>query len=398
MQNNTNILEHEEPQSERPKRFRFLRKRTWWRFLLALPFLGACVGVLALVALYRWPTVNVPVYYFTVRPAFVWFCGLALFLLLGLPALRLRWFLCGCLLWLVGLGLTDDLVQTVKLTPTGKRQRFEAARMGFRSWVAEGGQADTSVNVPLRIVSWNMNDGRKGPAEAVDELASLDPDIVLIQEYSWAKDNWVRDAIKECEPFKAYHLYPFSKDAVLSRFPLERLSTEGFSKWRGGAVLVSITPRLKCVVFSIHLDTTFLRHQIIAGPAGMVKDIRERRHDLDRIREILDRHAAEGPLILGGDFNVPLHYADLRSITKGMKDCFAENGYGRGYTAPANHRKIPLPVVRVDGIFVPHDADVVYSAAVPTKFSDHYPVIAEVFLPVKPMPSVSDKRDAGEPK
>ena len=85
------------------------------RRLSALSFICACLGVAVLVTLYRWPKVSVPVYYFTVRPAFAWFGLVAPFLLVGVLGVRLRWFLCGCALWAIGFVATEEVLACLKM-------------------------------------------------------------------------------------------------------------------------------------------------------------------------------------------------------------------------------------------------------------------------------------------
>lgn len=356
-------------------RCRFLRRRTWLHRALAVPFVSACLGIVALVSLYHWPRVNVPVYYFTVRPAFVWFAMLTPFLLIGVFGVRLRWFVCGCLLWVIGFAATEEVLQCAKPFSGRARDKFSAARMGFLSYMAQTATEDHYLNVPLRVITWNVSGGSMGAEEAVEQLESLEPDLVFMQEFaSWR----FKEAMERCGRFDGYYLEGGS-EAVLSRFPVTRLPNGPLDERRGTIWRIEIAPGVNIVCVNVHLSPLAVKTQLIRGWRWrrLKGAITRTRQELEELRAELDLYAKEGPIILTGDFNLPPHYPDLRRVTAGLKDCFAETGYGWGKTAPAK-----LPAVRVDLIFVPGDAKVYYASSVPTRYSDHYMTLAEVSVPI----------------
>ncbi len=226
------------------KRTRFLRKRSWLCGLLVVPFVCGCVGAVVLCFIYRRPTVTVPVYYFIVRPAFVWFGMLGPFLLVGILALRLRWFLCGAIVFLVALGATQEFRQCLRLFPGRSRKVFQASHERFFDAGERGRDAEERASVPLRIVTWNVLSGVMGPREIVAQLARLQPDIVFLQEFSTASRRMVKsirgghihsrqqaagveatiaDALGQSEYFRDFHLDTGRDLALVSRFPLAAL-------------------------------------------------------------------------------------------------------------------------------------------------------------------------------
>lgn len=322
--------------------------------------------------IYRWPFVNVPVYYFTVRPAFVWFGMLAPFLLFGIASVKLRWFLCGCVLWSVGLVMTEEVLQSLK--PWGGRQReeFQAAKTQFqKDWNDNRVQA-APVCIPLRIITWNIQGGVSADG-VVEQLAALQPDIVLMQETSaWR----MRAAIMKSPYLREFHQDPDA--AVLSRFPVARLPGGRLPPWTCSAFRVQVLPERAITCINVHLSPAVLRTQVIRRWtwAGIQRAIAGTAQKLGELRAMLELYAREGPIILAGDFNLPPHYADLRKATLGLMDCFAEKGYGWGRTAPSK-----LPVMRIDMIFVPEDTRVYDARAVATRWSDHYMTLAEIAVP-----------------
>jgi len=361
-------------------RQRFLRRRTWFCRLAAVPFLTGCAGVVVLLALYNWPSMNVPVYYFTVRPAMVWFAMLAPLFVPGLFAVRLKWFACGLLLWAVGLARTEELFQCVPLPGGSARERFADAQLGFRSYIEHGGaQQQGSLNVPLRIATWNVHEGRDGAREAVAQLAALEPDVVLMQEFGPGRKVTMTEAIETSDAFEGYSL-DGDRQAILSRYPVERLPNGPLPGRLGSVWCVTVAPGAELLVLNVHLSRTELRTQLVRWITWhwLQEAVERTRSELDAVESALEGSSRDDTVILAGDFNLPPHYADLRRATRGWTDCFREAGRGWGKTAPAR-----LPLVRIDMLFVPVGSEVYYAAAVPTQFSDHYMTLAEVVVPVQ---------------
>jgi len=349
----------------------FLRRPTWPCRLMALPFLGACGAVLGLVVLYHWPRVNVPVYYFTVRPALVWFCMVVPFGLTGLVAVRAPWFLGWCALWVVGLMASQEVLQALKPWKRSARARFRQVR----SASGNPGHATGRLLVPLRVVSWNVMGGRLGAREGVEQLAALEPDIVLMQEWPGGR---IGRPLKESDYFGEFNVAG-AWQAIATRFPIQQVAVPELPKYRCEAWRVRVAPGADIICVNVHMAPLGIKTQVLRGwtVGRLRKVIRRTRRDLDGVRAVVRRFLREGPVILAGDFNLPPYYPDLRRATADLKECFAENGFGWGGTAPAR-----MPVMRPDMIFAPRDARVYYAGAVPTRYSDHYMALAELEVPI----------------
>jgi endonuclease/exonuclease/phosphatase family metal-dependent hydrolase len=324
-------------------------------------------------------------YYFVVRPAFVWFGMLAPGLACGLFALRSRWFLVGCGAFALALSTTEEVLPLVKPFGGRARREFWAICMAERSLENRNPQPQVSPDLPLRLVSWNVRGGSMGAKEAIGELAALDPDIVLFQEFQWGGDAKMRDAIAASPQFASYSL-DGGGNAILSRFPVERASNGPLHRGLGGVWRVQVRPGRAVTCVSVHLPPTDLHTQVVRGwSVAMLREgVKTASRELAQVRAALEQYAPQGPVVLAGDFNLPGHYPDLRQATRPWQDCFAAAGYGWGGTAPAK-----LPAMRVDMVFVPERTRVYYAAALPTGHSDHYPVLAEVVLPVPPAQSAA---------
>jgi len=357
---------------------RFFRKRGAIHFIPALPFLGACLGSVILLILYHWPSANVPVYYFTVRPAVVWFALLTPLLVSGLIAIRRRWFLLGLTLWFLCLAGSEEIVQCFKPFPDRARTRFQNARMACWSYMEQSNGDVKELSVPLRIVTWNIRCGFDGAAEVVRDLERLDPDVVFLQEYIRGGMPEVDKAFARSEHFAKFH-WPKPARPILSRYPIRPLETDTLDPFLGMVCRLEIAPGMEVTCVNAHLSPAVLKTHLLRGwsRTSVADAISRARDELEQLRRTLEVHGAEGAVVLAGDFNLPANYADLPIAVSGLQDCFSANGYGWGKTAPAR-----LPLTRIDLIYVPRSAEVLYACAVPTAHSDHCMALAEVLLPV----------------
>ncbi len=348
------------------------------------------MAALALLIMFHAPAVNVPIFFFTTRPAMAWFGMLLPFLLVGAWGVRRRWFVLGCALWIVSLLACEDALAWVRPFHESARAKFESSQMAYLSFSKAHSSDIEVLDVPLRIVSWNLDAGRMGAAQAVAQLASLRPDIALLEEFAWGKNTAMFEAFHASPYFRDYHVTCYtiheSSLGIVSRFPITE-AKEVPLPWNSGVWQVHFAPdrRVTCVV--LHLSAPDLKTQLLRGwtVAGLRKALEARRGQLEKVRETLGRQVDGSPILLTGDFNVPSNYPDLSIATAGMKDAFATKGFGWGKTAGMRWLD---RVARPDMIFVPSDATVFDAFAEPTSYSDHCPVVAEISIPVPRLEAV----------
>jgi len=368
--------------------------------LAGVPFLLGCVGAAALFVLYRWPRPTAPIVFFTIWPAFIWFGLLLPLLVPGAAAVRLRWFLCGCLLWLLALGTTEEIVQCLKPFAERSRARFQSASFAVRTALSSGDATRDYSRFPLRIVTWNVSLSKLGsPEEAVRRLADMDPDVVFLQEYSGGR---LDRPIARSPRFGAYRKARHERVVLLSRFPIVPLAKG--PRLPGHCILrrIEIAPGRRVTLLNVHLPHLLLttRPRLRGwNSAEAAANIRRTNENLDAVARAVRPYANE-PIIVGGDFTLPPHYPRLADALEGLQDCFAANGYGWGKTMSEASWSLRMRLMRLDMIFVPRDAEVAYCAAIPTELSDHAMVIAEVYLPLALRPqdqSAAPERDRQEP-
>ncbi len=344
-----------------------------FRWGAAIAFVCGCLGTVFLIVIYHLNSVSVPAFYFVARPAFVWFSGLIPFLCLGFFGVKLRWVLAAAVIWIGGLVATEDVLQMVKPFLGNGHEEFIAAKATYDSFQEVQGASSGNIDVPLRIVTWNVATGNRGTHELVNQLMGLEPDIAFLQEFF---ETDLAEAVAENPAFANYNRAG-GRTTLLSRYPVRRLPNVSLPGRLGSVWEVEVSPGKTVTCINVHLSPRDLRTQLLRGWTWQMLENGKNRteRELQQVESTIAHYSKSGPVVLAGDFNLPPEYPYVRRATRGLKDCFAVNGYGWGKTAPTK-----LPVVRIDMIFVPKEATVYYSRAVPTEFSDHYMTLAEVAI------------------
>lgn len=83
------------------------------------------------------------------------------------------------------------------------------------------------------------------------------------------------------------------------------------------------------------------------------------------------------PLIIAGDFNMPVESSIFRQHWGEFRNAFSSSGRGYGFTSGHIHKGIPIPI-RVDHILTGNEVTPLACEVGPDVGSDHRPVIAEV--------------------
>jgi endonuclease/exonuclease/phosphatase family metal-dependent hydrolase len=228
-----------------------------------------------------------------------------------------------------------------------------------------------------------VREGQRDPYRNVAQLAGLEPDIVLMQEFGPGRGTNMQQAVRDAAAFRDFQLSG-GRQAILSRWPVEELSDNPLAGELGSAWRVRVAPGLSLVCLDVHLSAPTLKTQLLRGWSWseLRHAVKRTRQELKELGEALTYYARQGPVVLAGDFNLPPSYPDLRRARGRLVDCFARGGYGWGKTAPAR-----LPAMRPDQVYVPPGSRVYYAAAVPTRWSDHYMTLAEVAVTLTAGPS-----------
>jgi vancomycin resistance protein VanJ len=249
----------------------------------------------------------------------------------------------------------------------------------------------------LRVMSFNAWLDQTNPdperASRVAELIRAEkPDIVLLQEVSERNLIALRADLLNLYGAESLRVTgSYSGFVVLSRFPLEPIDTDS-EPTRRMRVLAQ-TPSGPVEVWNIHA----YRENLLGGNNALTyRDLNKHRTLLEQAKWLTSRiESAETPLLMGGDFNMPLQAPAYRTLTSNLIDAHVAAGEGLGFTFPASARHLriqpilgadlalssPIRLTRLDHLFVNRQFDVLATRTLADSAgSDHAPIVADIRL------------------
>jgi endonuclease/exonuclease/phosphatase (EEP) superfamily protein YafD len=235
------------------------------------------------------------------------------------------------------------------------------------------GLASDSGPRVVRVLTHNLG-GSRVSAEALDRLLrAQEVDVAALQECPFYDNAPAR---------LGWHFFYGGDLCVASRFPFTVLDdADPGSKWRRGdrvpLRLAMDGPALSFQLLNVHFET--IRNGL--EPLGL--DVRERLSRLDANRRISmqdSRSAGDrlkdtvGPVLVVGDFNLPVESAIYRANWGAFRNLFSDCGLGFGYT---KHTK--LFSVRIDHVLASEHWTCVAARVVSSPYGgDHDPLVVDV--------------------
>ncbi len=272
----------------------------------------------------------------------------------------------------------------------------------FSSGAADRGQ-DT-----IKILTYNVGRFALGRApefkeegggavcadSAVRFITENDADIVCLQEvYLPGEYDVAKFFGKRFPGYNAgYFMFVTDKgsygNVTLSKFPIRRKGRLMFEKSSNLALYtdLKIGEGSEIRVYNCHFESYNVslsrlkksvadkdRELMWETEEKMKKSIRRRPEQVDKVMSDIEDCTLEA--IVTGDFNDnPMSYTYNR-LKKGRGDSFVEAGRGFGATY-----SFLWPFIRIDYILYPSHFDAVSHTVPRVRYSDHYPVIAEINL------------------
>lgn len=240
--------------------------------------------------------------------------------------------------------------------------------------------------------------GEDGNAVCADSVINFikecDADIVCLQEVNLPGEYDVSRFFERRFPdyHIGYFMYVTDKgsygNVTLSRFPIEGKGKLTFDKSSNLAIYtdLKVGEGTELRVYNCHFESynvslARLKKSVRDKDGDMMweteekmkKSIRRRPEQVDKVMSDIEDCTLES--IVTGDFNDnPMSYTYNR-LKKGRGDSFVEAGKGFGATY-----SFLWPFIRIDYILYPSHFSAVSHYVPHVRYSDHYPVIAEVSL------------------
>lgn len=243
----------------------------------------------------------------------------------------------------------------------------------------------------LRVMTFNMLVYTPDVTNAVNVIRDESPDIVMIQETSFAMADALDQKMKDLYPYQIHNPSDIPIGlSVISKYPFEVMDDDLGDYWVGTPIPLEVNWNGQIVhIVDFHMYPTTMG--IMLSPEDAQAVIKIRREKAVRLVEFVQEHP--GPVILAGDANdVWLNDTYITLVNSGLQDAWAQAGSGLGHTFPGNKSPgtsrlhiagvyIPEWMVRIDYIFASPDWEVLSAKLGQTDgYSDHRPVIATLRL------------------
>jgi vancomycin resistance protein VanJ len=227
--------------------------------------------------------------------------------------------------------------------------------MGFRT----GGYFAAGQPGPaaLRIVSCNIHSFEPDFPEQMAEISAIQPDVVAFQEA-------FRDHPLRGQFFAGWKEVRADEYYVAAKHPLTlvgQCESPAFNRIAAIAARVD-DPAGSFLVVNIHLTTARyglmkLKPATLLGKDGIGQlrsYIMDREEEALAVRQWIEGIRGDLPLVVLGDFNMPVDSNIQSSCFGDLINCFDEIGVGYGYTAPNQTSTWPahFPWIRVDHVLV----------------------------------------------
>jgi vancomycin resistance protein VanJ len=245
-------------------------------------------------------------------------------------------------------------------------------------------------NAPrMRILSLNVNTGRSGPSQIVDEILTWSADVVVLQEAGFVLDPFVAllkshyPDVRASDQFVIASRLPIRSAHEPARVPYYgRLRSPRFVHYILGGPLGPLA------LYNVHpissreslaaVRGAGLRRELASGRlfAGENRHVVETNTGLRKLQvqafaRLTTREAH--PVVIAGDTNLPTSSALLSRHLSSYQDGFSEIGAGFGYTFPSER-----PFLRLDRVFASESLRFIDFNVGCRGVSDHLCVVADL--------------------
>lgn len=306
----------------------------------------------------------------------------------GLPLLGDRWWPATLVLfgprWLTALPLVvlvpiALVVERRALAPLAVTAVLVAGPiMGFELPLGQVFQEERAGQ--LRVITFNAR-SRHGHLSALRDFIDANrPDLVTLQECGWS-DKELGAA------FPGWEVRVNQGQCLLSKFPVQEVAARDRADvWKRGGhgAIVRYTIELpsdrgtptRISVVNLHLETVrdaveALLHRAWRGAAEHDENVALRRWESSLAREWVD--AAPHPVIVAGDFNMPVESVIYRHSWSHLENAFSHAGLGIGAT-----KRTRWFGTRIDHVLAGAGWSVERAWLGPDLGSDHVPLVADL--------------------
>ncbi len=257
--------------------------------------------------------------------------------------------------------------------------------MGFEVPSPGAALADKGAR-DLRIMTYNVGGGELDPQGLAPLLDGIGPDVALFQECGRLFEG-ARPALAS----KGWNVDVQYGSCIASRHPIRAVDARDLKDvWQMGGSGIIVRYEIAAPgmplplnVINMHLETVrdglqaVIRRAPWRGAPRLRANIRQR--DLESSFGRAWTARATGPLVLTGDFNMPVESGIYQGYWSSFTNAFSEAGLGFGHTKATRWHGI-----RIDHVLVTDEWQCLSAWVGPHLGGDHRPMVADLRLRKKP--------------
>jgi endonuclease/exonuclease/phosphatase (EEP) superfamily protein YafD len=232
----------------------------------------------------------------------------------------------------------------------------------------------------LRVMTYNVGGAKIDPTRLAPLLDHLAPDVALFQEC-----NELLEGARQSLEQRGWHVDIQRGSCLVSRFPIlavDRRDQQDVWDMDGSGVIVRYeiaAPGIALNVVNLHLATVrdglqaVLRRASWRGAPQLEANIRLRDFESSIGRGWAGR--ATGPLVITGDFNLPIESRIYDAHWSSFTNAFSEAGLGFGHTKETRWHG-----ARIDHVLVGPSLRPIRAFVGPHLGGDHRPMVTDLRL------------------
>ena len=249
------------------------------------------------------------------------------------------------------------------------------------------GAQKTDGEISLKIVSCNVQAFEPDFNRVLEEISVINPDVVALQEA-------IRGSPLLDEHFHDWHALRHGHYWIGSRYPLSFVSDIEVTQFGGrmaGMIVKVDSPAGPIIIGDVHQMTArwglkeLNRYTVIDGNGTKELEafVGERYLESIDIRAAIETAREDRPLIVCGDFNVPVTSSLFQKHWGDLQSSFDIAGFGYGYTSPCKGNRLwpnNVPWARIDHILCSNEWTVRHCEIGKSDGSDHRLITSTVVL------------------
>lgn len=227
------------------------------------------------------------------------------------------------------------------------------------------------VGNALRVVTYNT-DRSTALAQRIDtDLLAWDADVIVMQDCA----PEVAAAMQAAGT--RYRVFRESEFCLASRLPMRSPVQLHGTRKEGRAVVFSVEWQGAAIrIGTVHLPSP--RTALWAarqGSGDLLEESVQQRAEASGAIAAWMRENLRGPIVVAGDFNLPVESQALRHDWRWLRNAFSEAGWGFGHTMFAGRHRVRIDHVLVSSEFTVRGARVLSGFP-----SEHQPVVADLVI------------------